>query len=212
MKAIVTCGPAFEPIDEVRRITTGELGVVLAGALAPAGHEVTLLQGEGATFHGATPHAAIRRFTTNDDLLEQLRTLAQGGGVGAVFHAAALCDYRVRKVRDTDGGVVAAAKIPSRAGALTLELEPATKVIGELRGLFPDAVLVGWKFELVGARDEALAKGWQQIRDNRTDACVVNGRAYGEGFGVCVPPTDVHRVDGKSALADWLAAWIGKRG
>ena len=40
MKIIVTCGPSYEPIDEVRRITnfsTGELGSRLARALARAG-------------------------------------------------------------------------------------------------------------------------------------------------------------------------------
>ena len=41
--ALVTCGPAFEPIDEVRRITnqsTGELGSLLSETLAGANFEV----------------------------------------------------------------------------------------------------------------------------------------------------------------------------
>ena len=43
MKVIVTCGPSYEPIDEVRRLTnfsTGELGVLLSNHLARAGHAV----------------------------------------------------------------------------------------------------------------------------------------------------------------------------
>jgi phosphopantothenoylcysteine decarboxylase/phosphopantothenate--cysteine ligase len=41
MKVIVTCGPSYEPIDQVRRLTnfsTGELGVLLSDELARAGH------------------------------------------------------------------------------------------------------------------------------------------------------------------------------
>ena len=41
-RVIVTCGPSFEPIDQVRRITnfsTGELGILLANALTSAGHD-----------------------------------------------------------------------------------------------------------------------------------------------------------------------------
>ena len=40
VKVIVTCGPSYEPIDEVRRITnfsTGELGILLANRLTRAG-------------------------------------------------------------------------------------------------------------------------------------------------------------------------------
>jgi len=43
MKVIVTCGPSYEPIDQVRRLTnfsTGELGVHLSNQLARAGFEV----------------------------------------------------------------------------------------------------------------------------------------------------------------------------
>jgi phosphopantothenoylcysteine synthetase/decarboxylase len=48
MKVIVTCGPGYEPIDQVRRITnfsTGELGVRLCNELARAGFEVFCLKG-----------------------------------------------------------------------------------------------------------------------------------------------------------------------
>ena len=50
---LVTAGPTFEPIDQVRRLTnfsTGRLGSELAACLAAAGHQVTLLLGEQATW------------------------------------------------------------------------------------------------------------------------------------------------------------------
>ena len=54
MNCIVTAGPTFEPLDEVRRLTnfsTGRLGMELANFLAARGHKVVLLIGETATHH-----------------------------------------------------------------------------------------------------------------------------------------------------------------
>ena len=51
--ALVTCGPAYEPIDKVRRITnqsTGELGALLTETLARANFEVLCLRGEMAVY------------------------------------------------------------------------------------------------------------------------------------------------------------------
>ena len=52
MNCIVTAGPTFEPLDDVRRLTnfsTGKLGTELANFLTARGHKVTLLIGESAT-------------------------------------------------------------------------------------------------------------------------------------------------------------------
>ena len=205
MKVIVTCGPSFEPIDEVRRLTnfsTGELGALLAEQLGAAGHEVFCLKGSGATHPGPAPgpRCLVRRFDTNDDLLMLLREISGAHGIGAVFHAAALCDYRVAAVRDDAGNACQSAKIASRSGALTLHLEPATKVINELRPLFPRSLLVGWKYELAGTREEALAKAHRQLIEARTDLCVLNGRAAGEGFSVCGGADAVSQWPTKTAL------------
>ncbi len=205
MKVIVTCGPSFEPIDEVRRLTnfsTGELGALLAEQLGAAGHEVLCLKGSGATHPGPAPGPGclVRRFDTNDDLLALLREISSAHGIGAVFHAAALCDYRVAAVRDDAGNACQSAKIASRSGALILQLEPATKVIHELRPLFPRSLLVGWKYELAGTRDEALAKACGQLIEARTDLCVLNGRAAGEGFSVCGGGDAVSQWPTKTAL------------
>jgi phosphopantothenoylcysteine decarboxylase/phosphopantothenate--cysteine ligase len=56
-------------------------------------------------------------------------------------------------------------------------------VIAELRTIFPQARLVGWKYEVDGNRAEVLAKAALQMSLNRSDACVANGPAYGPGFG-----------------------------
>jgi len=211
MKVIVTTGPSYEPIDEVRRITnfsSGELGLLLANALARAGCEVFCLKGTYATSAIPLTKGQNVGFTTNDDLHEKLVRLAGEHEVAALFHVAALCDYTVARVEDEHGARQSAAKIESRAGALTLSLEPARKIIAGLREVFPRAALVGWKYELNGSHSEALGKVWRQIRECRTDACVVNGRAWGAGFGFCEPPDSVLELADKQAVADYLPRWL----
>lgn len=214
MKVIVTTGPSYEPIDEVRRITnfsSGELGLLLANALARAGCEVFCLKGAYATSPLPLTQGHLIGFTTNDDLHARLARLSVEHDIAALFHVAALCDYKVARVEDEQGARQSAAKIESRAGALTLTLEPARKVIAGLREVFPRAVLVGWKYELNGARPDALAKVWRQLRECRTDACVVNGRAWGDGFGFCEPPDSVRELADKQAVAEFLPRWLRER-
>jgi phosphopantothenoylcysteine synthetase/decarboxylase len=207
MRVVVTCGPAVAPIDKVRRITnfsTGELGVMLANAFCEAGHEVICFKGEAAT----TPLPIRDRvtaldFSTNDDLAEKL---AEVGGAAAVFHAAALCDYEVESVRDEYGEILSAAKIPSRLGELNLVLRPARKLLPGLAALFPGARIVGWKYELNGTLADALHAGAHQLEDCGTDFCVVNGAAYGEGFGLLDRGGRVRHFAEKAGLCAGLVA------
>jgi len=210
MRVIVTCGPSFEPIDEVRRITnasTGELGVRLTDALRAAGIEVILLKGSGATWRESGEGVFSQPFDTNADLLEHLKGTPDREGIAAVFHAAALCDFQVRKTSHAGSSAVPG-KIPSQLDQLVIELEPAPKVLAELRALFPQSLLVGWKYEVDGDRASAIQKAWRQIIDNRSNACVVNGRAYGSGFGFCQLPERLVHLEDKPALATFLQQWV----
>ena len=208
---IVTCGPSYEPIDEVRRITnfsTGELGIMLANRLTRAGFEVTCFKGVGATCPLRVEGAHMVGFATNENLRAELGALEDRNEIAAVFHAAALCDYRVKNVLTRDGSEIAAAKIPSRAGELTLTLEPVPKLINELGALFPASRIVGWKYELTGTRDDVLAAAEHQMRDAGTDACVVNGAAFGPGFGVCEPGAEPVLCTDKARLCAYLSRWL----
>lgn len=96
------------------------------------------------------------------------------------------------------------------AGQLTITLEPATKVIGKMRELFPKSILVGWKYELVGTQNDALAKASRQMEDNRTDACLLNGRAFGPGFAFCRQGDPPREFGDKPGLVDFLAPLAGR--
>jgi phosphopantothenoylcysteine synthetase/decarboxylase len=207
MKIIITCGPSYEPIDGARRMTnmsTGKLGVTLANFLTDAGHDVICLKGEGSTYPGAVRAARLETFSTNDDLAQQLEAISRLENIDAVFHAAALCDYRVEQVLSGGGEAMSSPKFATCDGRLHLVLAPATKVLPKLRDWFPAARIVGWKYELAGTRDDAFAKAWRQLRDCRTDACVLNGAAYGDGFALCRAGGKVQTCSDRPALCETL--------
>ena len=211
MRVVVTCGPSYEPIDEVRRITnfsTGELGVMLSNHLVAAGCEVVCFRGVGATSQERIVGGRVVPFATNDHLRAELERLEKREKIAAVFHAAALCDYRVKSVHSSCGAEVAATKIPSRAGELTLTLDPSAKLIHELRDLFPASRIVGWKYELIGSRADVLAAAIRQLNESRSDACVMNGAAYGAGFGFLEPHKKPTHLADKMTLCEHLAGWL----
>jgi phosphopantothenoylcysteine synthetase/decarboxylase len=201
--ALVTCGPAHEPIDEVRRITnhsTGELGTMLAETLSSAGFDVLCLRGEGAAYP-APKTARVLPFSTNASLSALVENLPIQPQV--VFHAAALCDFLVHAIQ----GGPQARKIPSTA-EVHIILRPAEKILPRLRRLFPEALIVGWKYELDGTRSSSIQRARQQIEASATDACVVNGSAYGEGFGFLRRAShEVQHLADKAHLSEFLAAW-----
>ena len=90
-------------------------------------------------------------------------------------------------------------------GDLLLELKPTPKIIASLREWFAEALLVGWKYEVDGDRDSALGQGQTQIVENQTNGCVVNGPAYGNGFGWLSNDHPAEHLADKAELFNKLA-------
>lgn len=215
MNCVVTAGPTYESLDEVRRLTnfsTGRLGTELAAFLTARGHDVTLLIGQLATHHGERQARRVDTFTTTNDLRERLKNISNETP-DAVFHAAAVSDFGFGKIwRRAESGElseVKSGKISTGAGTLLAELVPTPKIIAELRNWFPRARLTGWKYEVEGNRAGVITLGERQITQCRTDACVVNGRAYGDGFGLVAAGKCVHLPDA-AALFDALEKSLQK--
>ena len=167
MNCVVTAGPTFEPLDDVRRLTnfsTGRLGTELANHLAAHGHQVTLLIGEQATHRGERRAQTVEVFTTTADLRERLKKLS-AGRVDAVFHAAAVSDFAFGQIwtRSATGEMtpLKSGKFTTRQGTLLAELTPTPKIIAELRGWYPKARLAGGnlKWKAAGRRSSGGRSG-----------------------------------------------------
>jgi phosphopantothenoylcysteine decarboxylase/phosphopantothenate--cysteine ligase len=190
MRCVVTAGPTYEPLDGVRRLTnfsTGKLGAELARYLASRGHETILLLAESAAWRGEGHPAQVIPFTTTASLRDALIGL-RDRSMEAVFHAAAVSDFIFGQAweRGEDGALqpITGGKLSTRSGTLVAELHPAPKLLPELRNWFPNARLVGWKYEVDGSAAEVIVRARRQLAECGTDACVANGAAYGAGFGV----------------------------
>ena len=208
MNCIVTAGPTFEPLDDVRRLTnfsTGRLGTELANFLAARGHRVTLLLGESATWPGERRAQSVKVFSTTADLRAKLHAFS-GKKVDAIFHAAAVSDFAFGKMftRAAAGKLKPfqpSKKISTRGGNLFVELVPTPKIIAELRGWFPHTKIVGWKFDADGGRADAVRAAQRQIAACATDFCVANGPAYGRGFNLVSPGGSGHFADAAKLFA-----------
>jgi phosphopantothenoylcysteine decarboxylase/phosphopantothenate--cysteine ligase len=210
MRIVITGGPSSEPIDGVRFITnqsSGELAVLIAQKFQEAGNEVELLLGRRSIFRSSS----ARFFDTNEDLERLLGEIVNRERVQAVLHAAALADFEVANLV-VEGQKQGVAKISSAATAIQLRLVPKAKVIARLRELFPEAWIIGWKFELDGSPADVVGKGIQQIETYATNACVVNGSAFGPGFGYCNSTGLVRSVRNKEELAGLLLQVIQEAG
>jgi phosphopantothenoylcysteine decarboxylase/phosphopantothenate--cysteine ligase len=208
MITIVTIGPTQEPLDAMRILSnrsTGELGTMLALSLVQSGHHVIALRSTGATADSSELHqrdVRIIPFTTTEDLRQVLIQVALDSEVNAIFHAAAVSDFFL-----PDSGT---GKIPSHSGSINLTLHPTPKLLPLLRGWFPCAWITGWKFEASGGRDQALAAASTQISSCGTDACVLNGPSYGEGFGHLSKEGAFQNLPDRTSLCEFLTTQLGK--
>ncbi len=189
VNCLITAGPTYESLDQVRRLTnfsTGKLGSTLAEFLIAHGHQVRLLLGEMATYPAPIASVAVERFSTTQDLLSRFASHANSP-IDAIFHAAAVSDFTFGKTweRLPSGALepVQGGKLSTRHGTLMTELIPTPKIIAQLRQLFPQAKLVGWKYEVDGDTAQVVERAQRQIAENHTDICVANGPAFGVGFG-----------------------------
>jgi phosphopantothenoylcysteine decarboxylase/phosphopantothenate--cysteine ligase len=211
MLAVITTGPASAPIDDVRRITnfaSGEIGALISAALVARGFEPLLFRARGATHTDVPSGTLVHEFETNHDLARALEHVSEtrGADIRAVFHAAALSDYIVTAVRGPEGSLAHVHKIPGDLPQIHLVLEPAAKILPRLRGWFPRAWIVGWKYELEGTREDAVETARTQLRQKRTDATILNGAAYGPGFALLQNDRSPVHFPTKREVAQFLAS------
>ncbi len=211
MNVLITAGATREPIDAVRfvsNVSTGSTGAALADALARAGHEVTLLQGEGAV-RPCGDRIICGGFTSTEHLGDRLRTALATGDYDAVIQAAAVADYRP--------DITHAGKISSHAEELTLRLVPTPKLLPQLKGWSPHPLRV-LGFKLTHGADgmaRAVAVG-RVFAAGAVDAVVHNDlqemhmigagrmfRIYRTGDSAATA-----HVAGVAALCAWVEHWV----
>jgi len=163
IKILVTGGPTFAPMDDVRGIINifrGRFGIEIAKELWFHGYSVTLLLGTFGRLPNVPSYLNVIPFSTYEEYKEKAVEQAVHHLIGV--YTAAVADYAPKKV---DG------KIASQ-GNLTLELENTEKVIGIIRERFPQHILVSAKVidghiaTLGDIMRDRLEKGHQAVIGN----------------------------------------------
>jgi len=190
-------------IDAVRFIS-----VAASGATALQVKECLQHQGLSADLLlgiDASPLAAAQRYVDREGLESALKHWITVNPTGVVVMSAAVNDYRVAQVmiENSNGQTVVpvGAKLPSRAGAVTIRLEPASKLIEQLRSWGLSGSIVGFKYE---ARDTVLASA-EALR-RRVDATVVVANSLCGQMQALVDERGPQRFPDRSALVEALGA------
>ena len=139
LKALVTCGASYVPIDDVRvisNISTGEAGHLITQTLLDNQVDVTLIEGP-VTHHWEDVRVKRLRYTFLKDLIRVFqRELKKNYDI--VVHAAAVSDFEV------------AGKIVGKLDSSTvpaIQLRATPKLINESRKRLPKATVVGFKLQ-----------------------------------------------------------------
>ncbi|MEF8776878.1 MAG: bifunctional phosphopantothenoylcysteine decarboxylase/phosphopantothenate--cysteine ligase CoaBC [Haloarculaceae archaeon] len=159
-QVVVTSGATTESIDPIRTLSnraSGRTGRAVARACHVRGADVTLVH-DGPVVHYATVCQAESAAEMRDAVLDA------ADGADALVSAAAISDYTVESAPE---------KIRSGNEALTLDLQPAPKVIDAVRESYPDLPIVGFKAETGGDDDAIVAHARDTLE--RVDLAFVVG-------------------------------------
>lgn len=172
-KVLISAGATYEAIDEVRGITnrsSGKMGVEIAKEAFIRGADVTLIKGK---MTADVPN--IFNFIDAESVEEmRIAVLDHVNKYDIFFSAAAVSDFIPEKREN---------KISSNE-ELTLKLEKAPKIIGEVKKINPKIFLVGFKAEYDISRDVLIQSARKRAEKFDIDLMVANDVAVeGAGFG-----------------------------
>ncbi|MDO8368518.1 MAG: bifunctional phosphopantothenoylcysteine decarboxylase/phosphopantothenate--cysteine ligase CoaBC [Saprospiraceae bacterium] len=186
LKALVTAGPTFEPLDPVRFLgnhSTGKMGIALAEELARQGADVTLVLGPTDL---KPTNAAIKEISvlTAQEMFDACKAIFSTSDI--IILAAAVADYRPKEFSET--------KIKKKDGDLTLELLKTIDIAATLgKTKQSHQTFVGFALETNDEKSNAL----QKLEKKNFDFIVLNSmRDTGAGFGHDTNKITILRRDG----------------
>ncbi len=166
-KILITAGPTWIKVDDVRVITTifsGNTGIFLARNFKKHGASVTLIINSPHLNTEKLSGIKIIPFRYFEEFKDKITKELKGSRYDTIIHSAAVSDYKLNRVL---GG-----KIASGKKSLTLKLTPAEKIIKIIRRLQRNATLIQFKLEV--KRKNLPKEALKSLRENRSDFVVAN--------------------------------------
>ncbi|UCH72325.1 MAG: bifunctional phosphopantothenoylcysteine decarboxylase/phosphopantothenate--cysteine ligase CoaBC [Thermoplasmatales archaeon] len=160
-KILIIGGATAEPIDDLRVITnrsSGKTAVNLAKNAFFRGADVELWY--GFSKEPIPEYIDTLRFESIKDLFKLTKKFKK---YNIIIVCAAISNYILDKKKG---------KISSKKDKLVLELNPAPKLISELRKKYPESKIIGFKAE--EDVDELCEKAFDLLKKNKLDLMVAN--------------------------------------
>lgn len=201
MRILITCGPTWVALDEVRVISnrsSGEIGHLIAEYAAAHGDKVTLLEGP-VTHPWHDPEVKVIKYRFFDELEKLLKEQLKKN-YDCVIHAAAVSDFKLGKPLK--------GKIDSHK-EISLKLVPTPKLIEQSKKHAPKTFLVGFKLEPGIKVENILKEADGLLKSAHCDLVVVNCIKHGyRGFIVDKEKNIWLKTDSKKVLARGLVRLI----
>jgi phosphopantothenoylcysteine decarboxylase/phosphopantothenate--cysteine ligase len=160
-KVLITAGRTEESIDRVRILTnrsSAKMGFALAEQAFFRGASVTLIAGPNTL--PILPGITYIPVTTAQEMADEV--MHHIAGVDVVIAAAAVSDYRAKKIQEQ--------KIKKSAEIYTLEMLANIDILASLHKKNPKALLAGFALET----ENALENAGEKLRKKHLDLIAVN--------------------------------------
>jgi phosphopantothenoylcysteine decarboxylase/phosphopantothenate--cysteine ligase len=171
-KILITGGPTQEPIDPVRFLTnrsSGKMGYSLAKVARRRGAEVVLVTGPTSL---PIPRGDIQVFSVRTAEEMRKAVLAHTGRCSVVIKAAAVSDYRPKKVSQQ--------KLKKAESYDSLELEKTRDILEEIGKKKEGRILVGFAAET----EDLVTHARKKLEEKNLDFIVINDVTKPDaGFG-----------------------------
>lgn len=174
-KILITAGPTWVPIDNVRvisNISTGRTGILLSERLSGLGADVTLLLGP-AQACCLDKKIRLLRFRFFDELKKMLMAQLKLKKYAALIHCAAVSDYQSLKSFTR--------KESSNKQFWRIDLKPTEKIIDAIKKIDPSLCLVGFKYEPQAGKKLLIENAANLMHRASADLVVANsiiGKKY----------------------------------
>jgi phosphopantothenoylcysteine decarboxylase/phosphopantothenate--cysteine ligase len=194
-KILITSGPTWVPIDNVRvisNIATGETGIFLAEKLQRLGAKVTLVLGPvGACCLNRKINLMRFRFFNElrDIIIKELRSKKYD----VIIHSAAVSDYKPAKIYKQ--------KVKSGMKKWRMDLVPTEKIIDLFKKIDLSIFLVGFKFEPNTNKEKLISNARVLIQRSRLNLAVANTISQGKYKAYIVGK---QRINGPFLNRDYL--------
>lgn len=200
-RILITAGPTWVPIDEVRvisNIASGETGILLAEKLLKYGAGVTLVLGPVESCF-INKKIKLVRFKFFDQLRSRLKKELLSKNYDCIIHCAAVSDFR--PLSPTRG------KLASNK-AHNLKLTVLPKIVNEIRKLCPAAKLVMFKLGSGISDIELIRRAREALLKAQADLIVANRITPSYKAFILNKNETLGRINSKKELADKLADLI----